>query len=95
MKGTLSNAPIWYNGPLPTDRAAGLDSIANALGSCTYVVIFVRCWCLTMIIRSSIMEEINYFENSVFIDNKIINKKMNLYFRIIFGYRFNGFAKFT
>lgn len=29
------------------------------------------------------MEEINYFENSVFIDNKIINKKMNLYFRII------------
>lgn len=35
MKGILNNAPIWYNGPLPTDRAASLDSIANALGSCT------------------------------------------------------------
>lgn len=34
MKEALGEAPIWYNGPLPTDRAVTYDSIANAIGSC-------------------------------------------------------------
>lgn len=38
MKKNLDNAPIWYNGPLPTDRAVSYDSVANAIGSCVCAI---------------------------------------------------------
>ena len=32
MKTKLNQAPLFFNGPLPTDRAVGLDSTANVIG---------------------------------------------------------------
>ncbi|MCG8499910.1 MAG: phosphomethylpyrimidine synthase ThiC [Firmicutes bacterium] len=32
LKESLGQAPLFFNGPLPTDRAVGYDSIANAIG---------------------------------------------------------------